>query len=289
MPYSKYYLAKKLVSYDNGSTWSDVEPLETQISGEPIATYDTYSECVGKFMGKFMGKYSDNSVKTVSCSTDTTLTITDTHKDGSDSGFNPNLNLTDCIVGDCVTSLGNSTSSYAPFDGCKKLKYVDVPSTITYIGENAFRYCSGLTAIVIPESVVEIGEQAFRGCSSLSSVVIPSGVTLIKNSTFESCSSMSSVTIPNTVTNIGNGAFYACSGLTSVTIPSSVRGFGDNAFYGCGSLTSITIEGNRVPTVGDGAFVATNDCPIYVPSNMVSSYKSTVAWDTYKHRIQAIP
>lgn len=287
MSYSKYYLAKRQVSYDNGSTWSDVEPLQMQISGDALAVYDTYEEC--SFDGKFMGRYSDGSVKTVSCSTDTTLTIIDTHKDGSDSGFNPNLNLIDCIIGDCVTSIGNTTSSYAPFDACGKLKFVDVPSTITYIGANAFRFCSGLTTIGIPENVVEIGEQAFRGCSSLPSVVIPSGVTLIEDSTFESCGSLSSVTIPNTVTNIGNYAFYGCSGLTTVTIPSSVRGFGERAFFGCNSLTGITIEGYRVPTVGDEAFGGYNTCPIYVPSTMVSSYKSTVAWDRYKYRIQAIP
>ena len=43
--YYKYRLQKKQVSYDSGSTWSDVTPLETRL-GEVVGTYDTYSDCI---------------------------------------------------------------------------------------------------------------------------------------------------------------------------------------------------------------------------------------------------
>lgn len=43
MSYSKYYLYKQQVSYDNGITWSDT--LETVPSGSPIATYSTLADC----------------------------------------------------------------------------------------------------------------------------------------------------------------------------------------------------------------------------------------------------
>lgn len=47
MSYTKFYLYKKQVSNDGGSTWVDVEPLVTAPSGDPIAVYDTYEECEG--------------------------------------------------------------------------------------------------------------------------------------------------------------------------------------------------------------------------------------------------
>ena len=45
MAYNKYKLFKKQVSYDSGVTWTDVTPLETIASGDPIASYATLEEC----------------------------------------------------------------------------------------------------------------------------------------------------------------------------------------------------------------------------------------------------
>lgn len=45
MSYDKYILYKRQISLDGGSTWNDVDPLETTPSGDPVATYDTITEC----------------------------------------------------------------------------------------------------------------------------------------------------------------------------------------------------------------------------------------------------
>ena len=50
---------------------------------------------------------------------------------------------------------------------------VNIPSSVTAIGEGAFASCSSLTSVTIPSSVTSIGVQAFMGCSSLPSVDIP--------------------------------------------------------------------------------------------------------------------
>ena len=49
---------------------------------------------------------------------------------------------------------------------------------VTSIGQSAFDECSGLTSITIPTSVTNIGERAFRMCG-LTSVTIPNSVTTI--------------------------------------------------------------------------------------------------------------
>ena len=89
------------------------------------------------------------------------------------------------------------------------------------------------------------------------------------------------------VTSIGNNAFQGCSGMTSIEIPNSVTSIGDRAFYGCTGLTSVTIEAETPPTLGSNAFNNTSNCPIYVPCNAASAYKS--AWPGYANRIKYAP
>ena len=71
--------------------------------------------------------------------------------------------------------------------------------------------------INIPNSVTNIGEHAFEWCDSLTSITIPNGVTSIGNHAFNYCRSLKGITIPNSVTSIGNFAFQQCGNLTNIT------------------------------------------------------------------------
>ena len=147
---------------------------------------------------------------------------------------------------------------------------------------------TNLTDVVIGDCVTSIGNQAFNDCEGLTSVTIPNSVTSIGNDAFDECTSLTSVTIPNSVTSIGDCAFAECSSLTSVTIGSGVTDISELAFIGCRSLISITCLSTTPATLGLNAFDDTNNCPIYVPSGSVETYKTTSGWSTYASRIQAI-
>ena len=145
-----------------------------------------------------------------------------------------------------------------------------IPSAVTSIGENAFRYCHDLSSVIIPDSVTSIGERAFEGCNGLRSVTIGNGVTSIGREVFYNCSGLTNVTIGNNVTSIGYRAFYGCSGLTSVMMPSCVTTIGERAFDCCRGLTSVVI-GNGVTNVGNYAFLACSSLmSITIPASVTS-------------------
>ena len=56
----------------------------------------------------------------------------------------------------------------------------------------------------IPNSVTVIGQGAFGGCTSLAAVILPSSVSTIGSYAFSSCASLKYVHIPSTVSNIGD-------------------------------------------------------------------------------------
>lgn len=151
---------------------------------------------------------------------------------------------------------------------------------------------TNLESVVIGDCVTSIGDYAFNYCTSLSSVTIPNSVTSISDYVFQYCYSLTSIDIPNSVTSIGDWAFSDCTSLASIDIPSGVTYIGDYAFTKCSSLTSITVRSTTPPSL----YNSFNNTPIdsgtgyiYVPSQSVETYKSTVGWSDYASRIQAIP
>ena len=115
---------------------------------------------------------------------------------------------------------------------------------VTKIGDNAFKN-SSITGVEIPDTVTVIGNSAFYGCAGLTEIVIPEEVTTIGKSAFEDCSGLTQVVVPDNVTSIGASAFQNCTSLTSVTIGESVASIGDGAFDFSTALSSITFNGTK--------------------------------------------
>ena len=139
-----------------------------------------------------------------------------------------------------VTSIGDSA-----FDGCSSLNSIEIPNSVTSIGRRAFQVCINLNSIEISNSVTSIGWKVFEGCSSLNSIEIPNSVTSIGGFAFDGCRSLNSIEIPNSVTSIGIFAFADCRSLNSIEIPNSVTSIGERAFEGCNSLTDVYYTGNK--------------------------------------------
>ena len=147
-----------------------------------------------------------------------------------------------------------------------------------------------LVDVVVGECCNVINGGAFEYCETLSSVTVGSNVFRIALEAFGDCSALTTCTIiGNGLEEVQTGAFRNCVSLTSIDLPSSIKEISSSAFYNCTSLNSITVRATIPPkNVNKWTFAKTNNCPIYVPSGTVSTYKKASGWSEYADRIQPI-
>ena len=152
------------------------------------------------------------------------------------------------IDGKKVVRINSST-----FENCDNLTSINIPSSVTSIGERAFQGCDNLTSINIPNLAGSIGYGTFSECKSLTNITILGSITSIDERAFYECESLTSINIPNSITSIGEDAFSGCKSLTKITIPDSVTTIGNHAFYGCENLSDIQFPRNAI-YIGRDAF-----------------------------------
>ena len=147
---------------------------------------------------------------------------------------------------------------------------LEIPDSVTSIGEYAFGYCTALESITIPNGVTSIGSYAFMGCTLLADITLPDGMTSIGAGAFAGCMALESITLPDSVTSIGEYAFGYCTALESITIPDGVTSIEQLTFAYCTALTDIEI-GNGVTSIDTYAFYyCTALTDITVPDSVTS-------------------
>ena len=119
--------------------------------------------------------------------------------------FSENSKLENLTIGSGVTTIGESA-----FNGCgtywdnetdqgvEELE-VTMGSNVETIGVNAFLGCSKLQSITLPSTLTTIGNSAFKG-TGLTSITIPASVTSIGDCAFQNCENMTSIRIEDSGT-----------------------------------------------------------------------------------------
>lgn len=112
-------------------------------------------------------------------------------------------------------------------------------------------------------------------------------LTSIGDGAFYDCSALTTVDFP-AATSIGENAFSDCSALTTVDFP-LVTSIGSEAFANSSSLTTVILRKNQVATLANtNAFTNANNAIIYVPDDLVASYKADTNWSSLASRIKCI-
>ena len=254
-----------------------IEKLSTAVTKEDIANgvEDEYGVIYSKD-GKRLLKYKNWKL--------TEYTIKAGTKVIGNFAFNYSEALQSVSIPTSVITIGDNPFSNNPFIRCKNLQlilsdnkhfkiinnllisvngklisclntdsHINIPSSVTTIGNYAFCDCTALRSISIPSSVTTIGNEAFCNCTALQRISIPSSVTTIGNAAFYACTALQSISIPSSVTTIEKETFCNCLVLRNINIPSSVTTIGDSAFSKCENLQSINIP-LSVTTIGKNAF-----------------------------------
>lgn len=81
-----------------------------------------------------------------------------------------NLIIPDYIDGKAVTEIGDNAFEELHIGRGISAKSISIPSTVTKIGQSAFRGCKSLEAINIPATCTEIGSWALLDCDNLKSI-----------------------------------------------------------------------------------------------------------------------
>ena len=161
------------------------------------------------------------------------------------------------------------SSAYTNFLN-KYLKNVQLPNNLTSIGHFAFNSCTNLALTKLPNNLTSIGNFAFQWCRNLALTELPSGITSIGIRVFQDCISLIEMFCLGNITSIENYAFYKCTNLSIFALPNIIM----------------------VPTLGSDVFtntpIANGTGYIYVPDDLVESFKSATNWSTYANQIKAI-
>lgn len=141
------------------------------------------------------------------------------------------------------------------FYNCFSLETIEIPDTVTYIGQAAFYGCNRITSLQFGEQsqLKTIGYKAFFGCTGLKELVLPDSLEELKTSAFVFCTGLEKVVLPNGLKTIGAGAFNSCDSLKEIVLPETLKAIEYSAFQSCYSLTTITIPAS-VERIGESAF-----------------------------------
>ena len=249
-----------------------INSLQSQITALNIAL----NECCGgsgdtgdTSDGKLFVRYQNNTTKTLECGIENNVSFED---------YKPYYNLVEenvieqgdiatityAKVGDCVTVIRNSA-----FSGCTSLSKIDLP--FDSLNNNTQYSASSIDDAAFANTAIQsVGLQG----DSTTSVQLPSAYTQVASELFSGCTALTTVELGANVEKIQMHSFKGCTNLQSITLhrTSGVTIIYDR-YLGTDSLSD----------VGNNTFV------VYVPSELVNTYKAADGWNNYASRIQAIP
>ena len=133
------------------------------------------------------------------------------------------------------------------FRGCTKIKNINIPHTINYVGDYAFQAVGNSypRGQYTGEFIDDVGVETYIGTFAFDSShlgKIKAIVTNISTAAFQFCNSLTEVEIVGDNADLGNSAFVNCNYVTKFKISGNFKSLGTSVFGYLASQTYATAE-----------------------------------------------
>ena len=140
----------------------------------------------------------------------------------------------------------------------------------------------------LPSTVTTVGDYAFRNCR-IETFHFADGLTSIGKYAFYN-SSVKEVSLPSTVKQIPTGLFQKCANLTTVHLGKNTEMLGDYVFDGC-PITNLYISAPTPPYCSNNTFASSGNnifstCRVHVPKNRRIYYRGDMIWAQFKRMVE---
>lgn len=140
----------------------------------------------------------------------------------------------------------------------------------------------------LPSTITTVGDYAFRNCR-IETFRFADGLTSIGKYAFYN-SSVKEVSLPSTVKQIPTGLFQKCAYLTTVHLGKNTEMLGDYVFDGC-PITNLYISAPTPPYCSNNTFASSgknifSTCRVHVPKNRRIYYRGDVIWAQFKRIVE---
>ena len=192
-------------------------------------------------------------------------------------GYNTNVNhwkLREGVDSIADYTFGKYDVVYGWMSGENQMKSIEIPSTLRYIGKQAFAHCTFLNNIVLPDSVEEIGDWAFKDTSwNPDTLRLPKSLKkyYMNATNYQVYRDVSKPVV-----------FYFPESIEYIDITYQVW-YGNNGGFGrqdCTPPSEIHIKASTPPVLNYSFYKILQDTKVYIPKGTYDSYKSKVPWDS---------
>lgn len=140
----------------------------------------------------------------------------------------------------------------------------------------------------LPSTVTTVGDYAFRNCR-IETFHFADGLKSIGKYAFYN-SSVKEVSLPSTVKQIPTGLFQKCANLTTVHLGKNTEMLGDYVFDGC-PITNLYISAPTPPYCSNDTFASSGNnifstCRVHVPKNRRIYYRGDMIWAQFRRIVE---
>lgn len=160
---------------------------------------------------------------------------------------------------------------------------------LTSIGAYGCYNCAKMTSFNAP-NVTNIDQYGMNTCSKLTTLDFPK-LASVEQYVFRNCSVLASINIP-LVTMVDAQGFYNCAKMPKLDLPKCTSLAAQSLRY-CSILKQLILRSETLCTLGNtnalsNTPIASGTGYVYVPDELVDTYKSATNWSTYANQIKPL-